>query len=193
MTERPPLRAARAGVFTSVCLAVSAGGHAAAAGHGVPPIGLVAGAVLVFASAWAGSGRERGLGAITAWMLWCQLALHTLYSVAASTGGHADHGADAMADTSGGGGMLALHLVAAAVCAWWLRQGEAALFGYLRLVAAALLPLLFAVLPRTRPLPRPARPYTPPRLRPTAPYLRHSLVLRGPPRAPASRSGRRAL
>lgn len=185
------MRAARAGVFTSVCLAVSAGGHAAASGHGVPLIGLVLGACLVFGSAWAGSGRERGLGAITAWMLWGQLALHLLYSVATSATAHGGHdpgsvaaGAEAMTAASGSGGMLALHLGAAAVCAWWLRQGEAALFGYLRLVAAALLPLLLVVLPRVRPLPRPARPLTPAPPRPTAPYLRHSLVLRGPPVTP---------
>lgn len=185
------MRAARAGVFTSVCLAVSAGGHAAASGHGVPPFGLVAGAALVFLSAWAGSGRERGLGAITAWMLWGQLALHLLYSVAASSTTHAGHGAgpvaadaQAMANASGSGSMLALHLAAAAVCAWWLRQGEAALFAYLRLVAAALLPLLLVVLPRVRALPRPARPLAPARPRPTSPYLRHSLVLRGPPVTP---------
>ncbi|NYJ36679.1 hypothetical protein [Nocardiopsis aegyptia] len=191
MTERPPMRAARAGVFTSVCLAVSAGGHAAASGHGVPLIGLIAGAVMVFVSAWAGSGRERGLGAITAWMLWGQLALHLLYSVATSSTTHGGHdpgsvaaGAEAMASASGSGGMLGLHLLAAAVCAWWLRQGEAALFGYLRLVAAALLPLLLVVLPRVRPLLRPARPQAPSRPRPSTPYLRHSLVLRGPPVTP---------
>ncbi|KOX22108.1 hypothetical protein [Nocardiopsis sp. NRRL B-16309] len=188
MTELPPMRAARAGVFTSVCLAVSAGGHAAASGHGVPLIGLVAGAGLVFLSAWAGSARERGLGAITAWMLWGQLALHLLYSVASSSTGHGGHdpgsvaaGAEAMAAASGSGGMLGLHLAAAAVCAWWLRQGEAALFAYLRSVAAALLPLLLAIVPRVRPVPRPGRPPTPVRPRPSAPYLRHSLVLRGPP------------
>ncbi len=182
------MRAARAGVFTSVCLAVSAGGHAAASGHGVPLVGLAAGAALVFLSAWAGSGRERGLGAITAWMLWGQLALHLLYSVTTSSTAHAGHdpgsvaaGAQAMADASGSGGMLLLHLAAAAVCAWWLRQGEAALFAYLRLVAAALLPLLLVVLPRVPAPPRAVRPTAPAPPRPTAPYLRHSLVLRGPP------------
>ncbi|WP_159945136.1 MULTISPECIES: hypothetical protein [unclassified Nocardiopsis] len=188
MTERPPLRAARAGVFASVCSAVSAGGHTAFSDHAVPLGGLLAGAVLVYAFAWAASGRERGLGAIAGWMAWSQLALHLAFSVAQSSfarssGAHDAHAfGSRVAESSGGAGMLVAHLVAGAVCAWWLRQGEAALFSYLRLAAAALLPVLvFAVV---RPLPErvPTAPLPEADLpAPTTPYLRHSLVLRGPP------------
>ncbi|PDP88205.1 hypothetical protein CQJ94_06845 [Glycomyces fuscus] len=186
MTERPPLRAARAGVFASVCSAVSVGGHALSSEHAVPLGGLLVGAALVYAFAWAATGRERGLGAIAGWMAWGQLALHLVFSTAQTAGAHGGHAADraAVEAASGGSGMLVAHLVAGAVCAWWLRQGEAALFAYLRLAAAALLPVLVLAVPRpvperVPPAPLPERE-TP---APAAPYLRHSLVLRGPPPA----------
>lgn len=183
MTERPPLRAARAGAFASVCVAVSAGGHALTSDHGLPVVGLGAGAALVYALAWSATGRERGLGAITAWMLWGQLALHLVFSVAQSAGAHEGHGTPAAVESaSGGGAMLAAHVAAAAVSAWWLRQGESALFAYLRLVAAALLPVLVFAVARLLPERAPTAPLPARRSpAPTRPYLRHSLVLRGPP------------
>ncbi|MBB6118619.1 hypothetical protein [Nocardiopsis algeriensis] len=183
MTERTPLRAVRTGVSASVCVAVSACGHTLSSGHEVPFGGLLAGALLILASAWALTGRERGLGTITGWMLWGQLALHTVFT-AASAAGHGGHGTALDPGASAGADMLAAHAVAAAVCAWWLRRGEAAVFDHLRLAAAALLPLVLAVvrLP-CQPLPpqRPAGPLLP---APAAPLLRHSLVLRGPPLSP---------
>ncbi|WP_116244762.1 hypothetical protein [Nocardiopsis sp. FIRDI 009] len=184
MTERPPLRTVRAGVFTSVCASVSVAGHALSSGHGVPLVGLLVGSALVYGLAWAVTGRERGLGAITGWMAWSQSALHLVYTTAQSVGptGHHRSYDDALAAASGSGGMLAVHAVAGAVCAWWLRQGEAALFAYLRLVAAALLPFLTLVTTaRIRTRSPGARPTTPRRGRASALYLRHSLVLRGPP------------
>ncbi|WP_017571486.1 hypothetical protein [Nocardiopsis halotolerans] len=184
MTERPPLRAARAGVFASVCSAVSVGGHTLTSDHGVPLVGLLVGAALVYAFAWSATGRERGLGAIAGWMAWGQLALHLVFSMAQSAGAHGAHasGPAAVEAASGGTEMLVAHLVAGAVCAWWLRQGEAALFSYLRLAAAALLPVLVLAVPRALPERVPPAPLpernTP---APVTPYLRHSLVLRGPP------------
>ncbi|WP_117199247.1 hypothetical protein [Nocardiopsis sp. TNDT3] len=186
MTERPPLRAARAGVFASVCSAVSVGGHALSSEHAVPLGGLLVGAALVYASAWAATGRERGLGAIAGWMAWGQLALHLVFSTAQAAGAHGAHAADpaAVEAASGGARMLVAHVVAGAVCAWWLRQGEAALFAYLRLAAAALLPVLVLAAPRLVPERVPSAPLPERRTpAPAAPYLRHSLVLRGPPAA----------
>ncbi|OOC55166.1 MULTISPECIES: hypothetical protein [Nocardiopsis] len=184
MTERPPLRAARAGVFASVCTAVSVGGHTLTSDHGVPFGGLLAGAALVYAFAWAATGRERGLGAIAGWMAWGQLALHLVFSTAQSAGAHGAHAAGpaAVEAAPGGADMLAAHMAAGAVCAWWLRQGEAALFSYLRLTASALLPLLVLAVPRLTPERVPSSPF-PERdaPAPVTPYLRHSLVLRGPP------------
>ncbi|NYH51538.1 hypothetical protein HNR06_001127 [Nocardiopsis arvandica] len=184
MTERPPLRAARTGVFASVCTAVSVGGHTLTSDHGVPFGGLLAGAALVYAFAWAATGRERGLGAIAGWMAWGQLALHLVFSTAQSAGAHGAHAAGpaAVEAAPGGADMLAAHMAAGAVCAWWLRQGEAALFSYLRLTASALLPLLVLAVPRLTPERVPSSPF-PERdaPAPVTPYLRHSLVLRGPP------------
>ncbi|MCY9785372.1 hypothetical protein KIK06_15920 [Nocardiopsis sp. EMB25] len=182
MTERPPLRTVRAGVFTSVCASVSVGGHSLSSGHGVPLGGLIVGSALVYAVAWAVTGRERGLGAIAGWMAWSQSALHLVYTTAQSAGGHHGSYDEALAAASGSGGMLAVHAAAGAVCAWWLRQGEAALFAYLRLVAVALLPLLaLATVSPSPPRPRTTGSAAPPRGRETVLYLRHSLVLRGPP------------
>lgn len=172
-------------MFTSVCAAVSVGGHTLSSGHGVPLGGLVAGIALVYACAWAATGRERGLRAITGWMAWSQLALHVVLSTAQATGvHHGAHTADpaAVATASGGADMLLSHLAAGAVCAWWLRQGEAALFSYVRLTAAALLPVL--VFTVTGPVPARAPSVPLPERgapKPAVPYLRHSLVLRGPP------------
>ncbi|MDT0330681.1 hypothetical protein [Nocardiopsis lambiniae] len=185
MSERTPLRAIRTGAFASVCVAVSVGGHAASSGQGVPPLGLLLGALVILGSAWVLTGRERRWGAITGWMLWGQLALHLVFSLTASAG----HGHDeALAPVlDGGAGMPAGHLVAAMVCAWWLRQGESTLFAYLRSLTAAFFPLFppLAVRvpadpPRPRPLDRPVPV-------PTAPYLRHSLALRAPPLSPGTR------
>ncbi|WP_150238838.1 hypothetical protein [Nocardiopsis quinghaiensis] len=184
MTERPPLRAARAGVFASVCTAVSVGGHTLTSDHGVPLGGLLVGAVLVYAFAWAATGRERGFGTIAGWMAWGQLGLHLVFSADWSAGAHGAHtvGPAAVEAASGGADMLAAHVVAGAVCAWWLRQGEAALFSYLRLTAAALLPVLVLAVPRPTHERVPSSPF-PERdaPAPVTPYLRHSLVLRGPP------------
>ncbi|MER8187496.1 hypothetical protein [Kitasatospora sp. NPDC094015] len=81
--------------------------------------------------------------------------------------------------------MAAAHLLAALACAWWLRQGEAALFRTLpdlRTARRLRLPaLLLAAAGRAPVPPRPGRvvqrawaPYRPP-------LLRHSLAGRAPP------------
>lgn len=184
MAERPPLRVVRAGVFSSVCAAVSVGGHTFSSEHSVPVSGLLVGAVLVYALAWSATDRERGLGAIVGQMAWGQLALHLAFSVAQSAGSHGGHtDVPAAADpASGSADMLVAHLVAGTVCAWWLRQGEAALFSCLRLAATALLPVLMFTVPCVPPEPVPSAPLpardTPV---PAASYLRQSLFLRGPP------------
>ncbi|PSK99945.1 hypothetical protein CLV63_10272 [Murinocardiopsis flavida] len=182
-------RTVRAGVFATACVGVSAGGHAAMSDHALPWAGPLIGFALVFACARAAAGRERGLGAISAWMLWGQLALHLLFSYLQSTHtGPAQHGtaapdAAAAADQASGPGMFAAHVLAALVSAWWLRRGEAALFTLLRLIAALL--LTFLLVPQCRPVHRSPRPL---RRRPdrnggrrASRYLRHTVVLRGPP------------
>jgi hypothetical protein len=87
----------------------------------------------------------------------------------------------------GGFGMAAAHVAAAVVAAWWLRQGEAALFrllGRLHAVAVAplraVLALLFGTVP-VRHVPSPVRRtrHAVPLLR--SAHLRHAVVRRGPP------------
>lgn len=87
----------------------------------------------------------------------------------------------------GGLGMLAAHLVAAVAAAWWLRRGEAALFGVLtRLHSAAVAPLravlalLFGTVPAGR-VPSPVRRARRTASMPRAAHLRHDVVRRGPP------------
>jgi hypothetical protein len=87
----------------------------------------------------------------------------------------------------GGYGMLAAHAAAALVAAWWLRQGEAALFRLLaRLSGAAVAPLraVLAVLFGTVPAAGAPLPVRRPRAavrRLLSAELRHAVVRRGPP------------
>ncbi|GLU45665.1 hypothetical protein [Nocardiopsis ansamitocini] len=195
MSVEPQLRSVRAGVFTSVCVGVSAGGHAMTSAHELPVAGPLVGGLLVFAFAWAAAGRERGFATILGWMLWGQLALHLVFSFvqgAGSSYGAPMHGmaaglpaavADDPADHGSGLAMIAAHIVAALVSAWWLRRGEAALFALLRLVAALLLPVLLLLVPAPGPIPGPIlwrRAKRCGRDR-TVLFLRHVVVLRGPP------------
>ncbi|WP_231640918.1 hypothetical protein [Nocardiopsis sp. NRRL B-16309] len=191
MPAPAPLRLPRASVFAGVCVGVSASGHALSSGHGVAPAGLVAGFALVLAAAHGLAQRERGLGAVTALMLWCQLALHVLFSVtgpaAAVTGSHAA-GHEAAGPVGGlggaglGPGMLLAHAAAGLACAWWLRQGERGAFDLLGLLRG-LFRRLFARPSPTPPRPRPVVPSRAP-VRPVfggVLFLRHVRVLRGPP------------
>ncbi len=176
-------RIVRAGVFASVSIGVSAAGHGAMSHHELPVEGTLTGFFLLFAVACAAAGKERGIGAICAWMLWGQLALHLLFSYVQSEG--ASHHGAAPQDVASDGGvnMFAAHVVAALISGWWLRQGEAALFSLLRLLGTLVLPVLVVVRGSGshRPADVPRRP--PDRGNGTriSRGLRHVIVLRGPP------------
>ncbi|GAA1081579.1 hypothetical protein [Nocardiopsis composta] len=194
VTDTSPLRAARAAAFTSVCVGVSAIGHAMSGGHHVPAAGLAAAAVPVFALGYAGTARERGLGTVTAWLAWIQLALHLVFSAAQSLAGGSGHGASAhlsaAAETSaqGGGSMIAAHAAAVVVAGWWIRRGEAAAFALARQVRALLARMLPPPAPAAPPssaVPRtvPATPADLPA--PALRALRHAVSRRGPPPLPS--------
>ncbi len=180
-------RSARAAVFAAVCVGVSGVGHALASGHTVPAGAALLGAAVVFGFARAAAGGERGYGSIAAWMLWGQLALHAVFSAAQAAG--APHAAGHAAPAGDGGssdpGMLAAHLLAALVSAWWLRRGEAAAFTLLRLAADAVLAVLPALVTGDARLAAPqraARPRGGPEaVRRTVRLLRYAVVLRAPP------------
>ncbi|WP_304452685.1 hypothetical protein [Nocardiopsis sp. YSL2] len=199
MPAPAPLRLPRASVFAGVCVGVSAGGHALSSGHGVAPVGVVAGFALVLAAAHGLARRERGLAAVTALMLWCQLALHVLFSVAGSgdagsavTGSHAaGHQAvgavgGAVGGLAGSGlglSMLLAHTAAGLACAWWLRQGERSAFDLVGLLRGLFRRLFTVPSPPPPPRSRPAVPFRDRSSRRVGgvPFLRHVRVLRGPP------------
>ncbi len=94
-----PFRAVRAAVFAAVCAALAACGHAWMSGAPLPLWAPVTGFGVVFVSAFAGAGRQRSLGSITALLAVGQLALHSLFATAASA---------AVPAGSGGSGTSAL-------------------------------------------------------------------------------------
>ncbi|MDA2803527.1 hypothetical protein [Nocardiopsis suaedae] len=197
MADPSPLRAARAAVFTAVCVGISGAGHAVTSGHGIPAGGLLAAALPVFGLAYAGTARERGFGTVAAWLGWIQLALHTLFALAQAPGGH--HGAAptanglpaGSADLAAGAGsavltggvpMLMAHVAATAVAAWWIRRGEAAAFALARYARALFDRAIPQVVPDPPILPvRAVRvPDTAARALYPAPLL-YSVRRRGPP------------
>lgn len=197
MADPSPLRTARAAVFTAVCVGISAAGHAATSGHGIPTGGLLAAALPVFGLAYAGTARERGFGTVAAWLGWIQLALHTLFALAQSSGGHhgaapsaagapaVSAGAVAEAGSSvltGGVPMLLAHVAATAVAAWWIRRGEAAAFALARYARALFDCAVLPVVPDLPVLPARAVPVPDTTARALYPVpLLHSLRRRGPP------------
>ncbi|WP_244375937.1 hypothetical protein [Streptomyces ficellus] len=92
---------------------------------------------------------------------------------------------DLLAGAAGGAsaGMIAVHLLAAAVCALWLARGEVAFFRLaraVRVLSFTPLRLLLAVV-RLPEAPRPPRPRTPAVRRHHGVVLAHTLSRRGPP------------
>ncbi|WP_370108844.1 hypothetical protein [Streptacidiphilus sp. MAP12-33] len=88
------LRVVRALPFATVCVLVSALGHACAGGGPVPVPTLLVGLLLVALPAAALAGRERGLPAIAGGLAVGELGLHVLFHLTA-------HGNGGMADMPG--------------------------------------------------------------------------------------------
>lgn len=85
-------------MFTAVCVALSAAGHALASCASVPWWTLLAGFLGVFAVVVALAGRERSLPSIAAALAGGQLALHTLFGL----GTHSASGKPAQAAADDG-------------------------------------------------------------------------------------------
>lgn len=79
------MRLLRAAVFAAVCVALSAAGHALAAGAAVPWWTLLAGFLGIVTVAVPLAGRERSLPSIAAVLAGGQIALHTLFGVGTHT------------------------------------------------------------------------------------------------------------
>jgi hypothetical protein len=193
MGERAVVRTGRAAVFSAVCVSLAAAAHSYAAHTWVPARGVVIGLAVVFVFARIAASRERGVGAIAALLLGGQAGLHVLFGavmpqppmpgMAAMAGIRHTHlpAAHAMPDETAA--MIAGHVVAALLVAWWLRCGEAALF---RLVRSAARRVYRRWLPAGGPLPglriAPGRGWADVLLAPAARAIRFALVRRGPPR-----------
>ena len=209
MTSDWSLRAARAAMFAALCVGVSAGGHIAMSHQPIPWWALGAAAEATGFAAFAMARRQRGFPAIAALMLGGELVLHLLFSFAQDgpvtsalpmpmSGSMVMPGSMPMSGSMsmpmsgpmsgpghGGVGMLAAHVAAGLVCAWWLRCGETAVFGLLRTLVLCTAPMLLPSRPRPLAVPRraafvPAGYSTPP-VDTGRHLLEHALVRRGPP------------
>lgn len=217
MVREPVLPELRAATFAAVCLGLGAGAHTMMSGAAIPTWALAVGGLLAYLPARYAAGRgERGLLGIAGLMGGLQVAFHVLFSIAQHTGGTAGSSGSmpgmamsagmkmpagmpmpaataAAASTPVGlhmsSGMLLGHALAALVCAWWLRRGEAAVHALFRgaggWIARHLVVPVLAVLGFV-----PGESRFAPRLEPVALVLRSQWLLttralRGPPASPS--------
>ncbi|MDI3403150.1 hypothetical protein [Streptomyces cavernicola] len=207
MTDaRSPLRAFRAAIFAAVGVSLAAVGHSSMSGQDVPFGALLVAFVVTGLAAWGVGHRRRGIPSIATGLLAMQAALHLTFAGSqtdtASMGGshmggshsHGHMGGShaSGAPASGAGahldhsslGMLAVHVLAALVCALWLARGEAAFFQLLAAVDSLAFAPLRLLLTAVR-LPLPPRLTRRPRPRPVAraraAVLAYAVTRRGPP------------
>ncbi|MEV5889127.1 hypothetical protein [Nonomuraea fuscirosea] len=175
-------RLARAAVFATVCVVMSAGGHVLAGGAQVAVPTLLIGVLGAFVLAFVLSGRERGPEVIVAASAAAQILLHELFTrSAADTVACAEH---AHAGTPGAG-MTVAHLVIAVLSGWWLYRRENAFWLMVRLWGMAPLPKLRRLLVGVvEPFAAPVRVVlvAEPRM-PRGPELVRAVRWRGPPMA----------
>ncbi|MER6944325.1 hypothetical protein ABT294_09910 [Nonomuraea sp. NPDC000554] len=168
--EEPVPRLARAIVFATVCVVVTAGGHAFAGG-GPVGLGLMAASVAGAAAlAYALNGRERGPRVVLGATVCAQAVLHQAFAVAAPP--------PEVPHAHAGLGMPLVHLMLAGLSGWWLHRGERAAWLMLRLWGA---PRLLLAAPAAPPvLVRGAPVAYQPEPRATT-ELDESIPRRGPP------------
>ncbi|WP_188190425.1 hypothetical protein [Nonomuraea sp. SYSU D8015] len=130
-------RLARAAVFATVCVVMSAGGHVLAGSAPVAAPALVVAVAAAFALAFALNRHERGPEVVITATAGAQILLHELFSRSDPVA-HADH---THAGTPGVG-MFVAHLVVAVVTGWWLHRGESAFWLMVRLWGMGPLPKL---------------------------------------------------
>ncbi|MGX7827874.1 hypothetical protein ACTG9Q_22580 [Actinokineospora sp. 24-640] len=159
---------------TSLVAALLTGGVGHVVGGGTWSGSAIAvAAALLLLPCWLMTARERGLPAIVAMLVLGQSGTHvTLTVLADSHLAHlaVDRGVSALE-------MVAAHVVATVVLAWWLRQGERRVWAGVRGLVTRLLVAAPVVHPAA--CPRPAFPET--ALPARAALLSHTVVTRGPP------------
>lgn len=218
MVRDPVLPTLRAAIFTAVCLGLGAGAHRAMSDSPIPVWALVVGGVGAYVAARYAAGRgERGLLTIVGLMGGLQVAFHLLFSYAQGLAA-ASSASAAMPGTSMPAGMqmpagasmagmpvaaspvtmaatmhmsvamLVGHAVAALVCAFWLRRGEAAVHAVIRSALVRLDGLWIVVVVAAPPVDRVQRTVRiapwPRSLR--SQWLRGTLAERGPPPRPVA-------
>ncbi|MGC4938657.1 hypothetical protein [Kribbella sp. DT2] len=179
MQQHWGIRAARAVMFTAVCVLLAVLGHVVMSAAAVPWWAVVPASASIAAAAWILADRERSVPFVVVGTVVAQAELHVVFTLAQSLTPAPMHHHMAGA---GSAGMLAAHLFAALLCGLWLAYGENATFAVLRTVADRILLLL-----------RPWRSDPSwPRLRPAywvAPtqqrLLADAITSRGPPRGTA--------
>ena len=207
MTREPVLPAVRAAMFTAVCLGLGVAAHRAMSQVAIPPWAIVLGGIGVYTPARLSTRRERGLLEITLLMGVLQIALHLLFACAQNAAATpmqmsmpgmsmpagTSMSMSGMATPSAGtgmrmsAGMLIGHVLAALVCAWWLRRGEAAVHALVRGAAHWIVERFVAPV---HVVPVPFRGLVSPRVEPVAlalrsQWLRTRRALRGPPLSPS--------
>ncbi|GLF95845.1 hypothetical protein [Streptomyces yaizuensis] len=221
MAAGSALRLAHTAVLAAVCVVVSGLGHALASGASPPLRAYALALPPVLAAGWRLTRRERSARAVVAASAAGQLALHVLFGLVshgpAAPGhppGHPAPGGTSLAGltvsaeavtasltASLTSGMAGAHVLAGAVCGWWLWRGERALVqlgralalfadGPLHSVRTAILrtALIEAVLRGTLvPPPAPAVPAGPPEPARMPAFLLplRTLSRRGPPLLPS--------
>ncbi|MFH8573368.1 PE-PGRS family protein [Streptomyces sp. NPDC017993] len=183
--------------FATVCVLLTALGHVRSSGAPLPWHVVVAAVASAAAGAWCFARRERGAVVVGLLTAGTQAVLHTAFAFGqvAFCGGAGRAPMHGMPRSpheemqGGGHSMVAVHMVVAALSAWWMWGGEQAVFRVVRTVSLflfrRLLPAKRPVLPAVRHAAR--VPEQRPRRVMREWLLAHVVSLRGPPQAPAVR------
>ncbi|MEV7009179.1 hypothetical protein [Streptosporangium sp. NPDC051022] len=181
------LRLLRALAFTTVCLVISAGGHAFSAGESLPATALAAGAAGLLAVVFPLVGREHSPAVVVGTTIGAQTLLHELFARTSDGFAAQDgHGHRAL-------GMALIHLAVGAVSGWWLHRGENAFWLMLHLLRPSRprLPWPPTAAPDDLPTPRPPTPAPRPSSCHTQRWLAFAIHRRGPPADGAAPTGER--
>ncbi len=181
MQQHWGFRAARAVMFTAVCVLLAVLGHVVMSGQAIPWWAVVPASASIAAAAWILADRERSVPFVVVGTVVAQTELHIVFTLAQSLQPAPMHHHHDVAGTASVG-MLAAHLIAALLCGLWLAYGENATFAVLRSAADRILLLLqpwsnVVTWPQLRPTPSTA----PPRQH----LLADAITSRGPPRGTA--------
>ncbi|MBR7825532.1 hypothetical protein KDK95_04385 [Actinospica sp. MGRD01-02] len=174
------LRGARAAVFAAVCVGVSVAGHVWMSGDAIPLWAVALAFAALTASGYALAGRRpRGVLSISALMLLGELGQHYLFAAVQSAATAPAMPAPAASEfvsgrvlpasawicgmpasgmRHGGIGMIAAHVGAGLLSAWWLRNGDAAVFQLVQTLGVLAAPLLLLIWPDTLVVPDFRRP-----------------------------------